>query len=83
MTKVIFYHKLNPNHRKHGDGSAAASKRRSLLQTPIPPQNGILYNGKCRRSRPLLLNTFRVGQHGMAFNSANPVALAVGQCQMA
>ena len=51
MTKVVFYHKLNPNHRKHGDGSMATSKRRSLLQTPIPPQAGILYNGKRRRCR--------------------------------
>ena len=49
VTKAILYHKLNRNHRKHGDGATAASKRRSLLQTPIPPQNGILYNGERQR----------------------------------
>lgn len=45
VTKVVFYKKLNPNHRKYAEGSTATSKRRSLLQTPIPPQNGVLYNG--------------------------------------
>ena len=40
MTKVVFYKKLNPNHRKYVEGLAGSSKRRSLLQTPVPPQNG-------------------------------------------
>jgi len=40
VTKVVFYKKLNPNHRKYIDSLSATSKRRSLLQTPVPPQNG-------------------------------------------
>ena len=46
VSKAFQYHKLNPNHRKLMDGSSDSRKRRSLLQTPIPPQNGTLYNGE-------------------------------------
>ena len=42
MTKVVFYKKLNPNHRKYMDGTTAANARRSLLQTPVPPQAGTI-----------------------------------------
>ena len=40
VTKVVFYKKLNPNHRKYIEGLSSTSKRRNLLQTPVPPQNG-------------------------------------------
>ena len=64
VTKVVVYKKLNPNHRKYMEGLTSTSKRRSLLQTPIPPQAGILYNGDS--SSPLLTLVLVVHKHAVA-----------------